>query len=126
MTMRTDILIAVIDDDPSVLEAVGNLLEAAGYSVARFDSAESFLAGSTANEFACVISDVGLLGMSGMELQSQLASRVPDLPVILITGRDEWSADNLLGFNNRRFFRKPFDAGVLLSAVAEVIQPIKR
>jgi FixJ family two-component response regulator len=116
-------LVAVVDDDPSVLEAIGNLLESAGYAVSRFDSAEAFLMMLHATVFSCLISDVGLPGMNGCALQAEVGRISPLLPVILITGRDDVGDDGVLAANNRGLFRKPFDGEQLLSALAAALEP---
>jgi FixJ family two-component response regulator len=118
-------LVAVVDDDPSVLEAIGNLLESAGYVVSRFESAEAFLMAIHATLFACVISDIGLPGMSGCALQAEVGRMSPLLPVILITGRDDVGNEGALAANNRGLFRKPFDGEQLLSALAAALEPLK-
>jgi FixJ family two-component response regulator len=117
--------VAVVDDDPSVLEAIGNLLESAGYAVSRFESAEAFLIMLHATSFACLISDVGLPGMSGCALQAEVGRTSPLLPVILITGRGDIGNDGALAANNRGLFHKPFDGEQLLSALASALEPSK-
>jgi FixJ family two-component response regulator len=126
MTASSAIVVAVIDDDPSVLEALTNLLNSAGYLVAPFDSAESFLAGCAAGECACLISDIGLPGMNGIELQVAVGIREPNLPVILITGRDDYRFRPVDEFNNRGLFHKPFDAEKLLLSLAGAIKSSMR
>ena len=115
-------MVAVVDDDSSVLEAVGNLLEAGGHGVARFESAETFLERAATTKFDCLVSDIGLPRMNGFELQLEVGLRAPQLPVILITGRDEYGSSAVPAFNNRGLFRKPFDAGQLLAAIAAAIK----
>lgn len=118
-------LVAVVDDDPSVLEAVGNLLESAAYTVARFESAEAFLVALRAATFDCLISDVGLPGINGIALQAEVSRLRPLLPVILITGRDEVSNGGVHLANNRGLFRKPFDGEQLLAALSAALNPLK-
>lgn len=125
MTKLSADLVAVVDDDPSVLEAIGNLLESAGYAVSRFESAEAFLMVRHAKLFACLISDIGLPGMSGCALQAEVGRMIPLLPVILITGRDDVGNEAALAANNRGLFRKPFDGEQLLSALAAALEPPK-
>ncbi len=73
--------------------------------------------------FACLISDIGLPGMSGCALQGEVGRVIPLLPVILITGRDDVGNEGALAANNRGLFRKPFDGEQLLSSVAAALQP---
>jgi FixJ family two-component response regulator len=116
-------VVAVVDDDPSVLEALSNLLNSAGYVVAPFESAESFLAGCAVGACDCLISDIGLPGMNGIELQVAVGIREPNLPVILITGRDDYRFRPVNASNNHGLFHKPFDAEKLLAAIAGAINP---
>jgi FixJ family two-component response regulator len=113
--------IAIVDDEPSVLEALGNLLEAVGYSVLRFESAESFLGGDSLLSIDCLISDIGMPGMNGVALQAELGRMRPDTPVFLITGRALFATLGLDAPNNRGLFRKPFDIQQLLEALVRVL-----
>lgn len=122
MTRSLAHVVAIIDDDPSVLDALSNLLRSAGYIVAPFGSAEAYLAGCAAGECACLISDIGLPGINGIELQLAVGLREPDLPVILITGRDDYRFRRVDEFNNRGLLHKPFDAERLLSSLADAIK----
>jgi FixJ family two-component response regulator len=110
-------VIAVVDDDPSVLEAVGNLLESAGYAALPFNSAEELLNGGAVTTIDCVISDIGMPIMSGVALQTELGRLRPALPVILITGRNGLGDAGAHAPNNHGLFRKPFDSQKLLDAL---------
>jgi FixJ family two-component response regulator len=123
MTEPSTSTVAVVDDDPSVLEAVGNLLESAGYSVTGFDSAEAFLMTVQTRSFDCLITDIGLPGLNGLALQAEMGRLFPHLPVILITGRDDVGGGAVLSVNNRGLFRKPFDGEEFLSALAAALKP---
>jgi FixJ family two-component response regulator len=126
MTASDAPLVAVVDDDSGVLEAIGNLLVSARYSVASFDSAESFLEDIVVREFDCLITDIGLPGLNGISLQTEIGLVLPELPVILITGRNEYGESGRVAFNNRGLFRKPFDAEELLAAVLSAVSATKR
>jgi FixJ family two-component response regulator len=118
-------LIAVIDDDPTVLDALQGLLESVGYSAAVFCSAEAFLESGCAVESRCVIADVGLTGMNGVALLRHLRVEQADLPIILITAqRDSAVLKEIDTSDNLRFFEKPFDTGRLISAVAVLARPM--
>jgi FixJ family two-component response regulator len=78
-------LIAIVDDDAAVCEAVQGLVEAFGFAAAAFSSAEEFLQSERLNDTACLITDVQLPGMSGLELQSHLTVSGSRIPVIVIT-----------------------------------------
>jgi two-component system, LuxR family, response regulator FixJ len=81
-------LIGVIDDDVRMLESIGEWLAATGYEAHLFETAEALLRDEACESVACVIADVGLPGISGIELISLLKARSRIIPVILITGRD--------------------------------------
>jgi FixJ family two-component response regulator len=119
-------VVAVIDDDRHVLESLESLLESARYSVRAYNSAESFLKDNADAEVHCVISDVGMPVLDGIELQRRLLARHPTLPVILITGRYDFDAPGVAGPNNRGFFRKPVDAYELLKAVDTLINTVNK
>ena len=111
-------VISVVDDDESIREATKTLLRSAGYSVGTFASAEHFLDSGALGETECLIVDVRMPGMSGLDLQSRLKSSECAVPIIFITAHD----DNA----NRRqaidagavdFFGKPFEAAALVAAV---------
>jgi FixJ family two-component response regulator len=77
--------IAVVEDDVSVREATKHLLQLLGYATASFASAEDFLSSGRVDDTSCLITDVHLPGMSGVELQSRLTSEGHRMPVIFIT-----------------------------------------
>lgn len=82
-------MIAVIDDDPSVREALRELLRSARYQARTFPSAEAFLAVVAAEHFACLVADVHLPGMSGVALVHELVKSGRTVPTLLITARDD-------------------------------------
>jgi FixJ family two-component response regulator len=108
-------VIAIVDDDRRLLESLQDLLESAGHAVRAFSSAQNLLRSDVVAEIDCLISDIGMPGIDGFELQSLMNQRCPDLPVILITGRHEIA--ELPQAKNDRFFRKPFDGQKLLAAI---------
>ncbi|MDT1064521.1 response regulator [Paracoccus sp. CPCC 101403] len=113
-------IVAVVDDDPRVLESLGELLEASDYGVRSFLSADSLLAeGLTGVDV--LITDIGLPGTDGFELREIVRHLHPDLPVFLITGRHE-IADQERAKGIGGLFRKPFDALALLSALGDVLK----
>lgn len=119
-------VVAVIDDDLHVLESLQSLLESARYSVRPYNSAESFLKDNADADVHCVISDVGMPLVDGIELQRRLLARRPALPVILITGRYDFDAPGVSAINNRGFFGKPVDAYELLNAVDTLVNDLNR
>jgi FixJ family two-component response regulator len=82
-------MVAVIDDDERVLESLENLLESAGRTVRLFTSAQAFLEDEAFSQVDCVISDIAMSAISGFELERLAKAVRPELPVILITGRQE-------------------------------------
>jgi FixJ family two-component response regulator len=81
--------VAIIDDDASANRALGRLLRGAGFAPSGFDSAESFLAEPSHPSFACLLVDIQLTGMSGLELQRQLQAEGSGVPLIFITAHDD-------------------------------------
>jgi FixJ family two-component response regulator len=118
----TDSIIAIIDDDEHVLESLKNLLESHGYRVLPYNSASEFLSHQVLFDIDCLVSDVSMPTMDGLELQLLVGIDRPDLPVILITARPDVNLSNVASANNRGFFQKPFDCSTLLQAVASAIR----
>lgn len=112
-------VVAVVDDDPRLLESLEDLLESAGYVARSFSSAASLLVSGLAG-VDVLITDIGMPGMDGFELRDRVQKARPDLPVFLITGRHE-IADGHRAQGISGFFRKPFDAKALLAAVGEAL-----
>jgi FixJ family two-component response regulator len=78
-------LIAIVDDDASVCEAIQGLVDASGFAAEAFSSAEEFLRSERLNDTACLITDVRLPGMSGLQLQNHLSVSGSPIPIIVIT-----------------------------------------
>jgi FixJ family two-component response regulator len=119
-------LVAVVDDDPRVLQSLENLLESSGFAVRRYASGAAFLDDPMRHEIDCLIVDVGMPVMDGVELQRLAALKFPNLPVVLVTGRHELGSAGATAANNRGIFLKPFDGLELLQAVAVAIQDVRR
>src|SRR5262249_979709 len=83
--MSENALISIIDDDPAARDGIRELVEALGYRTVAFNSAEHFLGSSMVAETMCVITDVQMPGLNGLELQEALRSQERHIPVILIT-----------------------------------------
>ena len=116
-------LLAVLDDDKSVQSALQDLIESAGMPTLCFDSAEQFLRSGATHKAACVIADIGMQGMSGLELQAKLKIDRCRIPIIFITGRgDIPSAVNAMKEGASDFFTKPVDGAALLSSVERALQ----
>ena len=113
--------IAVVDDDPRVLESLENLFESAGYGVRKFSSAKSLIDAGL-SDVGCLITDIGMPSLDGFELHDLVKKVRPDLPVFLITGRDVAGDQRRALVNGTSgFFRKPFDGPALLSAVGNAL-----
>jgi FixJ family two-component response regulator len=112
-------VVAIVDDDQRLLESLEDLLESAGHAVLAFSSAQTLLDSDALPEIDCLITDIGMPGMGGFELQRVMRERRPDLPVILITGRHEIA--ELPQARHSRFFRKPFDGQALLAAIGDAL-----
>jgi FixJ family two-component response regulator len=115
-------LISVVDDDESVREALESLLRSAGFKAEVFASAEQFLRSDRAREVDCLIVDVRMPGMNGLELQRQLAAGGSRVPIIFITAHgDELARAQALRAGVVAFLRKPFSEQALLNAVHAVL-----
>ena len=113
-------VVAVVDDDQSVLRSLEYLLESADYAVRLFTSGAELLASGCLSEIDCLISDIDMPGMDGLELLRLVQAVRPGLPSILITGYpDTLPRVPLGGGSNPRVFIKPFQASQLLAAISE-------
>jgi FixJ family two-component response regulator len=116
-------LIAVVDDDASMRGALQRLLHLEGFSTAAFASAEDFLHAGHLQDTACLIVDVRMPGMSGLELQRQLATTNSSIPLIFITAHgDEAARAQALRAGAVDFMYKPFRHEVLLGAIQSALQ----
>jgi two-component system response regulator FixJ len=112
----------IVDDDPAVRAGLGALLEASGYAAEAFESAEDFLARPSLPPSGCVLVDVRMPGMSGLELQRELKRRAIALAVVVITGHgDIPMAVAALKAGAVDFLEKPFDSDALLAAVEQAV-----
>jgi two-component system response regulator DctR len=110
--------IYVVDDDRAGRESLCDLLESQGFVCAPFASAEEFLAGYDEAEEGCVITDYKMPGMSGVELQAELAERKSLLPVIVVSGfADVPVAVRAMQLGAVTLLQKPLDCGELLAAI---------
>jgi len=111
-------LIAVVDDDQSVRQALENLISSVGFEVKLFASAEDFLDSDTTLQTDCAILDVRLPGISGVELQRRLAADEQSIPVIIITAQgDDKTQDEAVAAGAIAFLNKPVKEEVLLAAL---------
>lgn len=117
-----DILIAVVDDDPRILESLETLLESAGYAVCVFSSATALLETARLDEIDCVISDINMPTIDGLELSRLLRAARPGLPIILITGHPEILNRSLVATSYYRLFTKPYDPDALVAAIGDMVR----
>ena len=112
----------VVDDDEAVRDSVQWLLEGKGFRVRCFDSAESFLSRYDAREIACLIVDIRMGGMTGLELQNRLLEAKSPLPIVFITGHgDVPMAVNTMKKGAMDFIEKPFKEDALVALVERML-----
>jgi FixJ family two-component response regulator len=116
--MVTGSLISVVDDDESVRESLPDLLRELGFAAQAFSSAEEFLASDSIGRTRCLILDVAMPGMSGPDLQRELAHRRQQIPIVFITAHaDEADRPRLLEHGAVDCLFKPFSEAALIEAV---------
>ena len=120
--------IAIVDDNESVREATKDLIRSLGYRAMTFASAEEYLASGQVDHTSCLITDVEMPGLNGMELQSLLAAREHQIPIIFITAYpSERVRQRIERAGAHGFFAKPFDEesfiGCLKDAIGDAAAP---
>jgi len=116
-------LIAIVDDDKSIQTALQDLIESEGLSTLCFDSAEQFLDSGAQRKAACLIADVRMPGMSGIELQAKLKADRCRIPIIFITAHgDAKMRIQAMRDGAVEFLTKPFDNAVLLETVHAAVE----
>jgi FixJ family two-component response regulator len=111
-------MVAVVEDDESYRVALQRLLKSAGLSVLAFASAEDFLDSGQQHETACLIADIRMPGMSGLDLQARLNTEQCPIPIIFITAHgDEQMRLQAMRGGAVKFLGKPFDGAILLESV---------
>ena len=116
-------IVYVVDDDEAVRDSLQWLLEGKDYRVRCFESAEAFLARYDPREVACLIADIRMHGMTGLELQDKLIERHSPLPIVFITGHgDVPMAVDTMKKGALDFIQKPFDESALVSVVERMLE----
>jgi FixJ family two-component response regulator len=111
-------VVAIVDDDELIRESLRGLMKAAGFPAVTFASGEEFLNSGEQENIACLIVDIRMLGMSGLELQSKLNKDDRRIPIIFITAHgDENTRMQALRAGAVKFLTKPVDKGVLIDSV---------
>jgi FixJ family two-component response regulator len=127
MNATSKSIVAVVDDDPRIRESLESLIESAGFKARLFPLAEDFLSGEFLAEIDCLITDVRMPKMDGLELQRLVRLKRPELPVIFITAHHEDRIEQCAFAQGAAFFvRKPFDAGELLRAIRLSLSTLPR
>jgi FixJ family two-component response regulator len=115
-------IVAVVDDDPEMREAAAALLSAFGYGTETFASAEAFLIAAATSQARCLVTDIQLGDISGIELVHQLAADGYNYPTIFITAHDdEWIRRKVEAAGCVALLIKPFRSNVLIEAVVKAI-----
>ena len=114
-------VVGVIEDDAGSRDALGRLLQAAGFEAALFDSAEAYVASPQNRKWRCLIVDVQLTGLSGLDLQRKLRAAGFDVPVIIITGnRADTVREDAEQAGCAAFLWKPFSGETILSLLGSI------
>jgi len=122
-TKETPRLVAIVDDDDSMRSAVQDLLESVELSALAFASAEEFLKSGKQQNIACLIADIRMPGMSGLELQAKLNTARCRIPIIFITAHgDEKMRMQALRAGAVEFMAKPFNDNALLESVRAALE----
>ena len=111
-------LISIVDDDDALRNSLEDLIRSIGFSTRGFNSAEAFLSSNQACDAACLILDVRMPGMSGLDLQHQIVSAKWQLPIIFVTSHsDDIARARALEAGSVAFLYKPFHEEELLNAI---------
>ena len=122
MSERTTI-IAIVDDDPAVRRGTSGLLKSLGFSAIEFSSAEEFLNSGRAQDISCVITDVRMPGMSGIDLQDRLIAAGHKIPIIFMTAfPEERAKTRAIKAGAFGFLTKPFAQDALLDCVNSALR----
>jgi FixJ family two-component response regulator len=116
--------IAIVDDDAPLCEALGSVLKAAGFAIATYASAEEFLADPQKQKTACLILDVRLPGMNGIELQRELGATQSRIPIIFVSAHGDASIrDLVMRAGAAAFLSKPVRSASLLKEMCRALEP---
>lgn len=124
MTLKTTVSqVHIVDDDDSVRQGLSRLMRSAGIASHAYGSPESFLADVHNEDHACILMDITMPRMNGLELSARLGEKGITLPVIAISARDDDDTRKMARDLGVRFFlRKPVDDQALLDAISWVVQ----
>jgi FixJ family two-component response regulator len=119
---KSQCIVAVVDDDPSMLNSIEYLLDAHGFSVELYSSAETFTKRDPLDDISCLVLDIHLGGMSGFDLQHLLSERGYRFPVIFITAVADEVIARTAQDSGCPLLRKPFSSGGLINAIRRAIE----
>jgi len=115
-------LVAIVDDDKSIRNATQDLLKAAGFSTVTFEDAESFLGSASRASAACLVADMRMPGMTGLELCQELVASGHPIPTVIITAHpQELTLARAREAGITCFLTKPFEPDELLECVSEAL-----
>ena len=122
-TEHAPCVLAIVEDEKSVQNALQDLIESQGMPTVCFDSAEQFLDSGARQQASCLIADIGMPGMSGLELQARLRADSCTIPIIFITARSDIRlAVSAMQEGASDFFTKPFEGGAVLTAIERALE----
>lgn len=117
-------IIAIVDDDAPLREALGSLLNAAGFSTQVFANAEDFLSSAHRQNTICLVLDIRLPGMNGIELQRALNASGSRIPIVFITAHgDATVKDLVMSSGAAAFLNKPVRSSALLKEICSALKP---
>lgn len=120
-------LVHLVDDDEAIRRSVGFMLKTSGYHVRSYESGVELLKGAANLEPGCILLDIRMPGMDGLEVQASLRDRGVTLPVIIMTGHGDVSlAVQAMKAGAVDFIEKPFEKAVLLSAIEHGVERLKQ
>jgi two-component system, LuxR family, response regulator FixJ len=125
-TLNETGFIAIVDDDEPLRQALSSVMKAAGFASRTFGSAEEFMASADWQHTACLILDVRLPGLSGIELQRQLVESGKRIPIVFVTAHGDAALRDLLTKSGAAFLNKPVRSDTLLREIRLALQKAKR
>jgi FixJ family two-component response regulator len=124
---ESDALIAIVDDDPSVRKGLERLIRSVGWKVETFASAQEFLSRPLTEAPGCLVLDLQLPGLSGLDLQKRMAEAGLEIPIVFLTGHGDIPASvKAMKAGAVEFLTKPVDEQDLLNAIQEAIERDER
>ena len=120
--MANTTIVSIVDDDDAVRTATQTFIRSLGYKTAAFASAEDFLRAPERETAACLIADIQMPGMSGLDLQRELARKRPSLPIIFITAfPEERVREQAMAAGAAGMLAKPYEGDVLIACIEKAL-----